>query len=313
MHGFDEFYGNLYHLNAEEEPEQPDYPKDLPIFQQFFMPRGVLECKATDVDDPTEDPRFGRVGKQTIDRHRPADPRADGDGRGRPAGAVPRLHRPRPPGRAAVPALAQHDPHARLDPPLGAVEGQDRPGLVRRRHGRAGLGRRRASRTSSTSSASPTTPSSCSRSDNGAEKFTWPDGGTSPFRGEKGLGWEGGFRAPFAVRWPGTIPGGQVLNGIFSLEDVVPTVMAAAGVTDVKEQLLEGYQAGEKNFRVHLDGYNQLPYLTGEVERVSASRVLLLRRARPVRAALQQLEGALPDQGRLVRRWRCCARRSPDR
>jgi arylsulfatase A-like enzyme len=99
--------------------------------------------------------------------------------------------------------------------------------------------------------------------DNGAEKFSWPDGGTSPFRGEKGLGWEGGFRAPFVMRWPGNIPAGQVLNGIFSLEDVVPTIMAAAGVPDVKEQLLTGYQAGDKHFRVHLDGYNQLPYLMG--------------------------------------------------
>jgi arylsulfatase A-like enzyme len=100
--------------------------------------------------------------------------------------------------------------------------------------------------------------------DNGAEKFTWPDGGTTPFRGEKGLGWEGGFRAPFVMRWPGQIPAGRVLNGIVSLEDVVPTIMAAAGVPDVKEQLLAGYQAGDKHFRVHLDGYNQLPYLTGE-------------------------------------------------
>jgi arylsulfatase A-like enzyme len=99
--------------------------------------------------------------------------------------------------------------------------------------------------------------------DNGAEKFSWPDGGTSPFRGEKGLGWEGGFRAPFMLRWPGHIPAGQVLNGIFSLEDVVPTVMAAVGIPDIKEQLLKGYQAGEKHFLLHLDGYNQLPYLTG--------------------------------------------------
>jgi arylsulfatase A-like enzyme len=100
--------------------------------------------------------------------------------------------------------------------------------------------------------------------DNGAEKFSWPDGGTSPWRGEKGLGWEGGFRAPFVMRWPGRIPAGQVLNGIVSLEHVVPTVMAAAGVPDIKERLLDGYQAGDKHFRVHLDGYDQLPYFTGE-------------------------------------------------
>jgi arylsulfatase A-like enzyme len=105
--------------------------------------------------------------------------------------------------------------------------------------------------------------------DNGAEKFSWPDGGTSPFRGEKGLGWEGGFRAPFLIRWPGKIPARRVLNGIFSLEDVLPTVMAAVGVPDIKEQLRKGYQAGSKRFHVHLDGYNQLPYLTGQSEESS--------------------------------------------
>jgi arylsulfatase len=103
-------------------------------------------------------------------------------------------------------------------------------------------------------------------SDNGAEKFSWPDGGTSPFRVEKGLGWEGGFRVPFLIRWPGKIPPAQILNGIFSLEDVVPTIMAAAGVPDIKEQLLQGYQAGDKHFHVHLDGYNQLPYRAGEID-----------------------------------------------
>jgi arylsulfatase A-like enzyme len=85
------------------------------------------------------------------------------------------------------------------------------------------------------------------------------------------LGWEGGFRAPFLIRWPGTIPAGRVLNGIFSLEDVVPTVMAAAGIPDVKEQLRKGYQAGAKRFHVHLDGYNQLPYLIGQTEESSRS------------------------------------------
>ena len=99
--------------------------------------------------------------------------------------------------------------------------------------------------------------------DNGAEKFTWPDGGTSPFRGEKGLGWEGGFRVPFMARWPEQIKPGQVKNGITSHEDVLPTVLAAAGVLDIVEKCKVGYAAGERTFKVHLDGYNQLPYLTG--------------------------------------------------
>ena len=102
--------------------------------------------------------------------------------------------------------------------------------------------------------------------DNGAEKFTFPDGGNTPFRGEKGTGFEGGFRVPFGIRWPGKIPAGQVLNGIFSLEDVVPTMLAAAGKPDIKEKLLDGYQAGDKQFRVHLDGQNQLAYLMGDVD-----------------------------------------------
>ena len=102
--------------------------------------------------------------------------------------------------------------------------------------------------------------------DNGAEKFSWPDGGTTPFRGEKGLGWEGGFRVPFMIRWPGRIPGGQVLNGIASHEDLLPTILAAVGISDIKERLLKGHKAGDKQFRVHLDGYNQLPYLTGEIK-----------------------------------------------
>ena len=102
--------------------------------------------------------------------------------------------------------------------------------------------------------------------DNGAEKFTWPDGGTSPFRGEKGLGWEGGFRVPFLIRWPGKIQPGRVVNGITSHEDVLPTVLAAAGDPDVVAKCKTGYTAGDKIFKVHLDGFNQLPYLTGEAK-----------------------------------------------
>ncbi|MDG2279932.1 MAG: sulfatase-like hydrolase/transferase [Flavicella sp.] len=102
--------------------------------------------------------------------------------------------------------------------------------------------------------------------DNGAEKFTWPDGGTTPFKGEKGTTWEGGFRVPCAIRWPGVIKPGTVENGIFSHEDMMPTILAAAGVPDVKEKLLKGYKANDKKFNVHLDGYNMMPYLKGEAK-----------------------------------------------
>jgi arylsulfatase A-like enzyme len=262
VHGFDEFYGNLYHLNAEEEPEQVDYPRDHPAFKTYFKPRGVLSCKATDIDDPTEDPRFGRVGKQTITDSGPLTRKRmetiEDDLLARSKDFMKRAH------EADKPFLLWHNTtrmhvwtrlserwkgktkfglYADGMQELDWVVGELLAELVN-------LG------IADNTIVIFTT-------DNGAEKFSWPDGGTSPFRGEKGLGWEGGFRAPFVMRWPGNIPAGQVLNGIFSLEDVVPTLMAAAGVPDIKEKLLAGYQAGDKHFKVHLDGYNQLPYLTG--------------------------------------------------
>jgi arylsulfatase A-like enzyme len=264
VHGFDEFYGNLYHLNSEDEPEQADYPRDHPAMA-FFKPRGVLDCKATDVDDPTEDPRFGRVGKQTIEDTGPLTRKrmetVEDDLLAHSLDFIDRAH------EADKPFLLWHnstrmhvwtrlserwkdktqyglyaDGLQELDWVVGELLAKlDEHGMAEN-------------------------TLVIFTSDNGAEKFSWPDGGTTPFRGEKGLGWEGGFRVPFAMRWPGHVPPGQVLNGIVSLEDVVPTVMAAAGVPDVKEQLLQGYQAGDKNFRVHLDGYDQLPYFSGESE-----------------------------------------------
>jgi arylsulfatase A-like enzyme len=102
--------------------------------------------------------------------------------------------------------------------------------------------------------------------DNGAEKFTWPDGGTTPFAGEKGTTWEGGFRVPSVIRWPGVIKPGTIHNDIFSHEDMMPTLLAAAGVPDIKKKLLKGHKAGNKTFKVHLDGYNMMPFLKGEMK-----------------------------------------------
>jgi arylsulfatase A-like enzyme len=263
VHGFDEFFGNLYHLNAEEEPEQPDYPKDNPVFQQKFAPRGVLETKAVERDDPTVDPRFGRVGKQTI----------------RDSGPLTRKRM----------ETVENDLLQRSLDFMGRARAANRPFFLwhntTRMHVFTRLGERWKDKTKYGLYADGMAELDwvvgellkkldelgiadntivIFTSDNGAEKFSWPDGGTSPFRGEKGLGWEGGFRVPFLMRWPGRIPAGQVLNGIFSNEDVVPTVMAAAGVPDVKEKLLTGYKAGDKTYKVHLDGYNQLPYLSGQ-------------------------------------------------
>ncbi len=263
VHGFNEFYGNLYHLNAEEEPEQVDYPKDHPVFQTLFKPRGVLDCKATDIDDPTEDPRFGRVGKQTIRDTGPLTRKrmetVEDDLLAHSLDFIDRAH------AADTPFLLWHNTtrmhvwtrlserwHGKTKFGLYADGMQELDWVVGEL-----LAKLDALGIADNTIVIFTT-------DNGAEKFSWPDGGTSPFRGEKGLGWEGGFRAPFVMRWTGKIPPGQVLNGIFSLEDVVPTMLAAAGVPDIKEKLLTGYHAGPKHFRVHLDGYNQLPYLTGE-------------------------------------------------
>lgn len=262
VHGFDEFHGNLYHLNAEEEPEQADYPKGNELFKQIFGPRGVLECKATDKDDATEDKRFGRVGKQTIKDLGPLT-------------------------REKMKTIED----VLLDKSLDFIDRANKSGkpfllwhnttrmhvwthLSERWDGKTGLGRysdgmqeldwvvgELLKKLDDLGIAEETLV--IFTTDNGAEKFTWPDGGTSPFRGEKGLGWEGGFRVPFMIRWPGKIPAGQVLNGITSHEDVLPTVLAAAGVTDVVEKALTGYKAGEKTFKVHLDGYNQLDYFTG--------------------------------------------------
>jgi arylsulfatase A-like enzyme len=265
VHGFDEFYGNLYHLNAEEEPEQPDYPKELPVFQQMFMPRGVLDCKATDVDDPAEDPRFGRVGKQTITDTGPLTQERmrtiEDDLLAHSLDFIDRAH------AAGKPFLLWHNTTRMHVWTRLSDRWKDKTGLGLYADGMAELDwvvGQLLDKLDALGIADNTIV--IFATDNGAEKFTWPDGGTSPFRGEKGLGWEGGFRVPFIIRWPGTIPAGQVLNGIFSLEDVVPTIMAAAGVPDIAEALRAGYQAGDKHFRVHLDGYNQLPYLTGELD-----------------------------------------------
>ena len=160
VHGFDEFFGNLYHLNAEDEPENPDYPKN-PEFRAKFGPRGVLKCVATDIDDPTEDPRFGRVGKQkiedtgalTVKRQETVDEEFLGRRDG--------LHRPAEQGQQAVLLLVQFDPHAHLHPPQARVARQDRAGHRGRRHGRVRRHGRPDCSSSSTISASPTTRSCC--------------------------------------------------------------------------------------------------------------------------------------------------------
>jgi arylsulfatase A-like enzyme len=263
VHGFDEFYGNLYHLNAEEEPEQDDYPKGNEKFKELFGPRGVLECKATDRDDPTEDKRFGRIGKQTIKDTGPLTRErmttVEDDLLARSSDFMDRAS------KAGKPFFLWHN----------TTRMHVWTRLSKRWEGKTGLGLYSdgmqeldyvvgglLKKLDDLGIADNTLV--IFTTDNGAEKFTWPDGGTSPFRGEKGLGWEGGFRVPFLIRWPGKIQPGRVVNGITSHEDVLPTVLAAAGEPDVVAKCKAGYTAGDKTFKVHLDGFNQLPYLTGQ-------------------------------------------------
>jgi arylsulfatase len=262
VHGFDEFFGNLYHLNAEEEPEDPQYPKD-PRFKQRFGPRGALRCKASDVDDPTVDPRFGRVGKQTIEDTGPVTrKRMETVDEEFLAGSLDFMERAV---KAGKPFFIWHNATrmhvwTRLSPKYenstgyglyadGMKQLDDIVGELLAKLEELGV----ADDTIVVFS-----------SDNGAEKFTWPDGGESPFRGEKGGTWEGGMRVPCVVRWPGVVRPGTAINGIFSHEDWAVTLLAAAGEPDVKEKLTKGHVANGKTFKVHLDGYDQRDLLAGK-------------------------------------------------
>ena len=260
VHGFDEFYGNLYHLNTEEEPELGDWPKDEG-FNRRYRPRGVLDCRATDIDDPTEDPRFGRVGRQSIRDTGPLDRKrmetVDDEFMARAEAfmaesvktekpffvwyAPTRMHiytRLRP-GREALAA-----PHSsemdifgsgmmELDMQVGQLLGKlDELGVAK-------------------------DTIVLFTADNGPMAAWYPDGGTTPFRSEKATTWEGGVRVPMLVRWPARIPAGKVSNGIQEHHDLFATLAAAAGAPEVAEQL-------RKSHRVHIDGVNNLEHWTGE-------------------------------------------------
>ncbi len=263
VHGFDEFFGNLYHLNAEEEPENIDYPKD-PTFARRFGPRGVLKCKATDRDDTTVDPRFGKVGMQTIQDTGPLNLKrmetADEEFLAATLDAMERAKAANRPffiwhnsTRMHVWTHLQKKYQDMVAEKglygAGMTELDDQIGVLLKKLDDLGI-------------ANNTIV--IFTSDNGAEKFTWPDGGASPFRGEKNTNWEGGFRVPCVVRWPGVIRPGTVINDIMAHEDWMPTLLAAAGETDVKDKLTKGFQAHGVTFKVNLDGYNQMDLLSGK-------------------------------------------------
>ena len=247
-HGFDEFFGSLYHLNAEEEPENPDYPKD-PAFRERFGPRGVLHSYA--------DGRIEDTGSLTRKRMETIDEEAldfavnfirHSNDRDQPFFVwfnTTRMH-------VWTHLKAESEGVTGLGIyPDGMVEHDGHVGALLDLLDELGLAENTLVYYST---------------DNGAETFTWPDGGTTPFRGEKNTNWEGGYRVPAMVRWPGVIEPGSISNEIISQLDWLPTILAAVGQPDVTAELLQGKRVGDKTFKVHLDGYNFVPYFKGEAD-----------------------------------------------
>jgi arylsulfatase len=247
-HGFDEFFGNLYHLNAEEEPENVDYPKN-PEFKKKFGPRGVLKCTAdgkiqdtgplTKKRMETVDEEFLAGALDFIDRQQKAD---------KPFFVwfnATRMHvfthlKEESQGKTGLGLY-----------PDGMVEHDGTVGHLLKKLDDLGI-------TENTIVVYGT--------DNGAEVMSWPDGGATPYRGEKATNWEGGYRTPCLIRWPGVIKPGTIINDMCAHEDFLPTFCAAAGDPDVVAKCAKGYTVGGKTFKVHLDGYNLMPFFKGEVK-----------------------------------------------
>jgi arylsulfatase len=261
VNGFDEFFGNLYHLNAEEEPELPDYPKD-PAYIKRFGPRGVLKCKATSADDPTVDPRFGKIGKQTIEDSGPLTKKRmetiDDETSAAAIDYMRRQHTARKPFfvwfnstrmhlrthvRAEHRGRYQHGDSEYID---GMIEHDETIGSLLKTLDDLGI----AGNTLVVYT-----------SDNGPHMNTWPDGAMTPFRSEKNTNWEGAFRVPCLVRWPGQIKPGTVTNELMSHNDWIPTLCAIAGEPDIVGKCAQGYIANGINYKVHLDGYDQSKFL----------------------------------------------------
>ncbi|MGJ8672781.1 arylsulfatase [Rubritalea sp.] len=247
-HGFDEFYGNLYHLNAEEEPENEDYPTD-PAFKKKFGPRGVIES--------TSDGKIKDTGPLTKKRMETVD------------------------GEVTAKALDFMDRAKKADKPFflwwNSTRMHVNTHLKPESRGKTGLGIYADGMVEHdfmvgqlldklTELGLDENTIVMYSTDNGAEVFTWPDGGTTMFRGEKATQWEGGFRVPTAIRWPKVIKPGTVINELCAHEDMLPTLLAAAGDTTVKEDLLKGRKAINRDYKVHLDGYNLLPSFKGETK-----------------------------------------------
>jgi arylsulfatase A-like enzyme len=266
-HGFDEFFGNLYHLNAEEEPEMDNYPdeKEFPNFRKNFGPRGVMHSWATDKDDKTVEPRWGKVGKQKIEDTGPLTKKrmetCDDDFVAAASDFIKRQNKAGKPwfvwlntthmhmfthtkksslGQAGRWQSPYHDTMIDHDKNVGQMlDLLDELGIAEDTFVQYST-------------------------DNGPHRNSWPDGGMTPFRSEKNTNWEGAFRIPLLVRWPGKIKPGSVCNDIVQHHDWLPTFLAMAGAPDVVDKLKKGYKAIGRTYKNHIDGFNFLPYLTGK-------------------------------------------------
>jgi len=250
VHGFDEFFGNLYHLNAEEEPENPDYPK-APEFKKKFGPRGVLHSFA--------DGKGGQKIEDTGPLNKKRMETIDMEVSKHAIKFIERNAKADKPFFCWWNSTRMHiNTHLKKESvgvtglgvyPDGMVEHDKSVGELLDKLDELGI----ADNTIVMYST-----------DNGAECLSWPDGGATPFRGEKDTNFEGGWRVPTAIRWPGVIKPGTVSNELFSHQDMLPTLVAAAGEPDIVEKCKKGYKAGEKTFKVHLDGFNLLPHFKGK-------------------------------------------------
>jgi len=251
-HGFDEFFGNLYHLNAEQEPENEDYPKN-PEFKKKFGPRGVLHSWA----NPDGTQRIEDTGSLTVKRMETVD----GEFLDASMKFMDAAVKNNKPFFCWFNSTRMHIfTHLKKESqgvtglgvyPDGMVEHDGHVGQLLKKLDDLGIAENTIVMYAT---------------DNGAEEFSWPDGGTTPFRGEKDTNWEGAWRVPCMIRWPGVIKPGTVSNDIFSHQDMLPTLLAAAGEPEIAAKLKQGYTAGKKTFKVYIDGFNLLPYWKGEVK-----------------------------------------------
>lgn len=250
-HGFDEFFGNLYHLNAEEEPENFNYPVD-PAFRENFGPRGVIRSSA---DGSIED-----TGPLTKKRMETVDEETS-------SAAIDFMKRQV---EQDIPFFIWMNTTRMHFRTHVKAENRSEPGLTALTEYADGMMEHDAivgqilDALDETGAADNTIV--IYSTDNGPHQNSWPDAGTTPFRSEKNTNWEGAFRVPAMIRWPGHIEPGTVKNGMFSGLDWFPTLLAAAGDADIKDRLLQGTTIDGNEYKVHLDGYNQLPYLTGETD-----------------------------------------------